>query len=209
MGSLTDLMNAASGVRSSYSLAKSFFTADVVRLTDINGVQVFSQCRAMSVTINRTSTLAEHPLETGNTITDFKIIKPNVITLKMMIPDDAYRAVYQQIEQAWLNSTTFIVQTWASSFANMVITDLPHDETPASVGSISISLTLKEVMWFTSTVETMPAKEVAVSTKSAKTGGKAKPDAVTVKQGQKSAVNATAATQKKTLAVLKSQTGDS
>lgn len=185
MASLTDLMNMASGARSTYSLGKSFFTADTVRITDMNGVQVFSQCRAMSVQVSRTSTLAEHPLETGNTIADFKIIKPNSITLKMIIPDDAYRAVYKEIEQAWLNSMAFIVQTWASSFANMVLTDLPHDETPGSVGCVSLTLTLKEVVWFTSTVETMPAREVAVSSKSAKNGGTAKPDADTVKQGQK------------------------
>lgn len=207
MASLTDLMNAASGAQSSYSLAKSFFTADAVRITDMNGVQMFSQCRAMSATISRTSTLAEHPLETGNTIVDFKIIKPNTITLKMIIPDDAYRAVYKEIEQAWLSSATFIVQTWASSFANMVITDLPHDETPDSAGSISLSLTLKEVVWFTSTVETMPAKEVAVSSKSAKKGGEAKPDADTVKQGQKRPANASAATQKKAAFALKPVAG--
>lgn len=204
MASLTDLMNAASGLSSTYSLAKSFFTADVVRITDMSGVQVFSECRAMSAQITRTSTLAEHPLETGNTIADFKIIKPNAITLKMIVPDEAYRSVYKEIEQAWLSSTTLIVQTWASSFANMVITDLPHDETPDSVGSVSLSLTLKEVVWFTSTVETMPAKEVAVSSKSAKTGGSAKPDADTVKQGQKAPATATVATQQKTVSLLKS-----
>jgi len=72
---------------------------------------------------------------------------------------------------------------------------------------VAVTLTLKEVVWFTATIETMPAKEVAVSSKSAKTGGTAKPDADTVKQGQKSTSDATAATQSKSSSVLKDMAG--
>jgi len=174
-----------------------------VKITDEQGAQLFSQCRAMRAAVNRSSDLCEHPLETGNKIADFKVIKPNIAQLTMFIPGDAYGSVYKDIEQAYINSTSLIVQTKASSFANMVITDMPHDEAPDLGDTIAVTLTIKEVVWFTSTVETLPAKEVAVSSKSAKTGGTAKPDADTVKQGQKRTTDTSATTQEKSKSVVR------
>lgn len=203
MSSFSDLMNIASGATSSYGLYTSSLAVDVVRITDEQGAQLFSQCRAMRAAVNRSSDLCEHPLETGNKIADFKIIKPNISQLTMFIPGDAYGSVYKDIEQAYQNSTSLIVQTRASSFANMVITDMPHDEAPDLGNTLAVTLTLKEVIWFTSAVETMPAKEVAVSSKSAKTGGTAKPDADTVKQGQKRTTDVSDATQGKSRSVMK------
>jgi len=202
MSSFSDLMNTASGAMSSYSMAMASFAVDVVRITDEFGAQLFTEARAMRAAVNRSSTLCEHPLETGNTAADFKVIKPNVAQLTMFIPADAYGSVYQEIEQAYTDSTSLIVQTRASSFANMVITDMPHDEAPDLGDTVAVTLTIKEVVWFTTSTETMPAKEVAVSPKSANTGGTAKPDADTVKQGQKSATDATATTQSKSESVI-------
>lgn len=203
MSSFSDLMNTASGALSSYNLAMSSFAVDVVRITDEFGAQMFTQCRAMRAAVNRQSDLCEHPLETGNKVVDFKIIKPNIAQLTMFIPGDAYGTVYQDIEQAYINGTSLIVQTRASSFADMYISDMPHDEAPDLGDTIAVTLTLKEVKWFTSTVETMPAKEVAVSSKSAKTGGTAKPDADTVKQGQKRTTDPSPATQQKSSSIAK------
>lgn len=199
MSSFTQLMGLVSGAQSAISLFGSSLAVDVVRITDEDGNQMFAAARAMRAAVNRSSELCEHPLETGNTITDFKVIKPNVAQLAVFIPGDAYGSVYKEIEQAYTNSTSMIVQTRASSFANMVITDMPHDESPELGDIVAVSLTLKEVVWFTSTVETMPAKEVSASKK---TG--AKSDASTVKQGQKSTTDATAATQEKSKSALKS-----
>lgn len=203
MSSFSDLMNTASGALSSYSLYASTLAVDVVRITDEFGAQMFTECRAMRAAVNRSSDLCEHPLETGNTIADFKIIKPNISQLTMFIPADAYGSVYKDIEQAYVNSTSLIVQTRASSYADMVITDMPHDEAPDLGDIVAVTLTLKEVRWFTASVETMPAKEVAVSSKSAKTGGTAKPDADTVKQGQKRATDASDATKSRSSSILK------
>ncbi|EKY3117289.1 phage baseplate protein [Cronobacter turicensis] len=196
--SFTDLMNTASSAVSSYGLYAATLAVDVVRITDDLGNQLFSQSRAMRAAVNRSSELCEHPLETGNTIADFKVIKPNVAQLTLFIPSDAYGSVYKEIEAAYVASTSLIVQTRASSFANMVITDMPHDEAPDLGDIVAVSLTLKEVVWFTSTVETMPAKEVAANPK---TG--AKSDADTVKQGQKRATDASSSTQTRSSSVLK------
>lgn len=199
MSSFTQLMGLVSGAQSAISLFGSSLAVDVVRITDENGNQMFATARAMRAAVNRSSELCEHPLETGNTIADFKVIKPNIAQLAVFIPGDDYGSVYKEIEQAYINSTSMIVQTRASSFANMVITDMPHDESPDLGDIVAVSITLKEVVWFTSSVETMPAKEVAASNK---TG--AKSDASTVKQGQKSTMDATASTQEKSKSALKS-----
>lgn len=192
MSSFTQMMSLMSGAQSAISLLGSSLAVDVVRITDELGNQMFASARAMRAAVDRSSELCEHPLETGNTIADFKVIKPNVAQLAVFIPSDAYGSAYKEIEQAYINSTSMIVQTRASTFANMVITDMPHDESPDLGDIVAISITLKEVFWFTSSVETMPAKEVAANKK---TG--AKSDASTVKQGQKAASEATPATQDK------------
>lgn len=198
MSIFSDLMNTASGALSSNGLYTSTLAVDVVRITNESGAQLFTQCRAMRAAVNRSSDLCEHPLETGNKVSDFKIIKPNVAQLTMFIPADAYGTVYKDIEQAYLDSTSLIVQTRASSFSDMVITDMPHDEAPDLGDIVAVTLTLKEVKWFTSTIETMPAKEVAASKK---TG--AKSDANTVKQGQKRTSEPSEATKGKSSSVIK------
>jgi hypothetical protein len=197
MSSFSNLMSGTYGESASSNQGTSSYAVDVVRITDEAGNQLFTQARAMRAAVNRSSSLCEHPLETGNTIADYKVIKPNISQLTMFIPADAYGSVYKEIEQAYTDSASLIVQTRASSFANMVITDMPHDEAPDLGDSVAVSLTLKEVVWFTSSVETMPAKEVSASKK---TG--AKSDADTVKQGQKNGSDASTSTKEKSESVI-------
>lgn len=199
---LTQAAGYVSNFQSVMGLINSSLAQDVVYIGDENGNQLFTLARIMRAGVNLDSEIFEHPLETGNKIADFKIDKPTVVQLGLMIPTESYQNAYDQMRQAKTNGTSLIVQTRAGTYENMVIQAMPHEESPEYGDCLAMSCTLREVQWFTATIETLPAKEVAVSSKSAAAGGNAKPDADTVKQGQKRAMDASSGTVQKSESIL-------
>lgn len=188
---LTKLAGAKSSFQSAMSLLTSSLSVDVVRITDSAGRQVFAMARIIKAGVSNESEFFQHPLEDGNKTTDFKIDKPIVIQLGILIPTDTYQSVYASLVDAKKNGEQFIIQTRAGSFANMVIKSMPHEE--GEFGDcLAMALTFEEVKWYKTNVETLPAKEVAASKK--KVGAGAKQDADTSKLGQKRASDVSAST---------------
>lgn len=202
MSFLTQAAGYVTTFQSVMGLINSTLAQDVVYIGDENGNQLFSNARVMRAGVNLDSEIFEHPLENGNKIADFKIDKPVVIQLGLMIPTSSYNDDYSSMRQAKKEGTTLIVQTRAGTYSNMIIQAMPHEEAVEYGDCLAMSCTLREVEWYTANIETLPAKEVAVNPKSAATGGTAKPDADTVKQGQKRATEASAGTQKKQESIL-------
>lgn len=202
MGILNQLVGAASSFKSVVNLFNSSFAVDVVRVCDEKGNQVFTLARAMKAAVNRESEMFSHKIENGNQITDFCVNKPTAIQMGLVVPTDSAQSVHSVIEQLWLKKTSLIVQTRARTYTDMVIQSMPHEESPEYGDCLMLTITLLEVQWYDATVEALPAKEVAVSSKSAKTGGTAKSDADTQKLGQKRSTDASSATQKKSESIL-------
>lgn len=176
----------AQGLFSAMSLFNSSAAVDVVRVLS-DGGQVFSSARIMRATINDDSDLFSHPLENGNKITDFKIDLPIAIQLVVILPTLDFDSTYKNLKKAKAEGTEFIIQTRADSYQHMVIKSLPHEESPEYGDCLAITISFREVQWFVPVVETLPRREVAPQPKSAKTQGKTgvKPNADTVKSGQK------------------------
>jgi hypothetical protein len=195
---LTQLSGAVSSFKSAMSLLTSSLSVDVVRITDSEGRQVFAMARAIKAGVMDDSELFQHALEDGNKTTDFKIDKPIVIQLGVMIPTDTYQPVYSSLVDAKKRGEQFIVQTRAGSFPNMIIKSMPHEESPEYGDCLVMQLTFEEVKWYATTVEMLPAREVAGNKKSAG----AKQDADTVKSGQKRASDASDSTKKRSDSIL-------
>lgn len=121
--------------------------ADVVAILDSNYGQLFAKARAIKATIIRDSKAMEHPLETGSTITDHRIILPTKIELSMLLTSEDYSSVYQQIRDCFISGELLIVQTRADSFTSMIIEKMPHDETPELYDGIALALSLKEAFF--------------------------------------------------------------
>ena len=199
---LTNMVRNGGNFQSISSLYTSSLAVDVIRISSMEGRQLFTLARPIKAGVNLDSELFEHPLETGNKITDFKIDKPTVVQLALLVPSDAYTSVYNEIRQAKVAGTEMVVQTRSGSYANLVIQAMPHEESPETGEQLVMSLTLREVQWFNANVETLPRKEVSVSPQSTKKGGTAKPDADTVKIGQQRAGEAGSGTKKKAESIL-------
>lgn len=198
----TTLSGALSSFKSAMSLLTSSLSVDVVRITDSKGRQVFAMARALKAGIINESEFFQHPLEDGNKTTDFKIDKPIVIQLGVLIPTDTYTPVYSALVDAKTNGEQFIIQTFAGSFPNMVIKSMPHEESSEYGDCLAMQITFEEVKWYATNVELLPAKEVASSTKKAGAGKGAKQDADTSKLGQKRASDASSSTQKRADSVI-------
>ncbi len=148
---------------------------DVVGLFDDSFAQCFVDARPIKATVKESSKMMEHPIESGATITDHRIILPVEIELSMMLPSTAYRNTYPQIREAYLNGQAFSVQTKAGRYSNMFITDMPHEEDPDIFDSIMLSLRLKEVSVVKAQYEKLPPQKV-----------KNKSHASTVQRGEQS-----------------------
>lgn len=120
---------------------------DVVAVLDANFAQVFEKARAIKATILRASKAMEHPLETGATVTDHRIILPVSVELSMILSSADYRAVYQQVRDLFTKGSLLTVQTRVDSFPSMLIEKMPHDETPELFDGVALALTLKEAQF--------------------------------------------------------------
>ena len=122
--------------------------ADVVGIFDSQSLgQLFINARPLKAGVRPTSQLMNRPAETGVLLSDHKIINQVEIELPLMISQDYYGAVYQQIKTAFRDSTLLIVQTRTDVYPNMVIQDMPHAETPDIYDSVVVTLKLKEVLF--------------------------------------------------------------
>lgn len=146
-------------------------TQDVTAVLNANFEQVFEKARAVKATIMRASKAMEHPLETGATITDHRILLPVNIELSMLLTSEDYPVVYQQVRDLFVKGELLTVQTRVDSFPSMLIEKMPHDETPEMLDGVALALSLKEAIFVQPQFSTIKV---------------AKPkNSATVKQGQK------------------------
>ena len=127
--------------------------------------QVFPNARPLKATIKETSKLMEHPLETGATTTDHRIINPTEIEFSLLLNSIDYRSVYQQIKQLRDSATLLTVVTWAGRYDNQLISDFPHEEDPAMYEVLSVALKTKEVLFAKSQSTIVPRDPSKSSTK--------------------------------------------
>lgn len=129
-------------------LLTGFTNIDIVGVYNQETMQqVFSDGRPVKANIRETSRVMDHPVETGVTLSDHHIINPREIDIALVIPAGFYSSTYQQIASAQLNATLLSVQTKSGVYPNMIVRDLPHDETPEMFDVIALNLRLKEVIF--------------------------------------------------------------
>lgn len=120
---------------------------DVVCVLNAALAQVFANARPIKAAIKVESKMMEHPLETGATVSDHRIILPIEIELSMVLPGADYAATYRQIRDLFQSGEMLTVQTRTDSYQNMSITAMPHEETPDAMDAINMGLCLKEVLY--------------------------------------------------------------
>jgi len=129
---------------------------DQVQVLDQNFNQVFPRARAIKAVVKEEARVMEHPLESGATITDHRVILPVEIELSFILPPGDYQDTYRQIRQFYLNATLLIVQTKSGSYYNQLIASMPHEENPDQYNALTLALTLKEAQFAITAVDYSP-----------------------------------------------------
>lgn len=144
------------------------FASDVVAIFTQDFFQIFPRARAMKAVVKEDSKPMEHPLETGATITDHRIILPTAIELSIILQGaNDYTNTYNAIRQYFLNGTLLVIQTKTGIYPNQMIVALPHEEDPEQYDAVIIALKLKQVQFARAAVGTstvVPKKKSNSST---------------------------------------------
>lgn len=120
---------------------------DVVAVLKSDFTQVFERARAIKLTMGVGSKAMEHPLETGATVTDHRIVLPTTAEMSLMLASEDYRATYQQIRDLFKRGELLTVQTRVDSFPSMLIEKMPHEETADLYDGVAVALSLKEAIF--------------------------------------------------------------
>ena len=136
-------------------------TQDVVAVLNASFEQVFPDAKALKLTVVRSSRAMEHPLETGATVTDHRIINPTTAELSIVCASADYRAVYQQIVDLFIRGELLTVQGRVDSFASMMIEKMPHDESPDVLDGVTVAISLKEAKFVEAQFSILPVTKVA------------------------------------------------
>lgn len=156
--------------------------SDVVAVLSGGFAPIFSLARPMAASVYERAEPMEHPLETGATVTDHLVFKPVQIEIPLICAGNfAYRATYAAIRATYLSGLRLTVQTRTGSYDNMVIAELPHDESAEYFDAITIRLRLVEARFVTPETE-LASNQVANSSQSS-----------TVKRGSQQTAAPTAA----------------
>lgn len=137
---------------------------DVVGIWAQDFTQFIPFSRPIKCSVTEPSKNMEHPIETGSVVTDHRVILPVEAELSLIMDAATYRDQYQQIKSAYLAGELFYLHTRTGIYPNMMITDIPHDETPDIFDTIALALKLREVQFVTAQFLPLPPRKVADKT---------------------------------------------
>lgn len=147
-----------------FSIGKEMFAGsaavDVVGVYDANYQQIFRDARPVKCSIKESKNFFTHPIETGESITDHRIIQPVEIELAVIAQGDATKDAYSEIKQLYLSDSPVTIQTRVASYSNLYLADMPHEETPDLFDAIPIVLKFKEARFVDAQFSELPPEKV-------------------------------------------------
>lgn len=154
---------------------------DVTGVFDESFNQLFVNGRPIRALFRPSSKLMKHPIETGGTIADHRVFEPIAAELFLILDEEEFAETYQQIKTAFTDNTKLVVQCRVDSFENMVILEMPHDESGEMPGTVAVAVKLEQAIFVDPQYAQLPPEKVAK-----------KSDSSTAKTGQKQGNAATA-----------------
>lgn len=134
---------------------------DLVAILDADTYQpLFTTAHIMQVTIRETSKLTNWAVEDGTQRTDHRVIDPVGIDMPVMLSEDT-RSIFEQLRNAFIQGRNLIVQTKVRTYKDMMIIELPHDETVEYGDSIPVTVKFQELRVVKPEFGTLPPSKVA------------------------------------------------
>lgn len=127
--------------------------------------QVFQSARPIKATVKPDSKVMEHPLESGASITDHRILLPIEIELSLTVFGSDAQDTYQEIRELYQNAELLIIQCKAGVFENQLIASMPHEEDVSFFDALTIGLKLKQVQFANTEITFAPRQAKQANTK--------------------------------------------
>jgi hypothetical protein len=131
---------------------------DIVGVWDADGEQLFPLARPANGAVSEWASLAEHPVESGGTVADHRIVMPVEIEIAFYVTDTGN--TFKRIQSAFHSRELLTVQTRAGIYENLAIVDMSHTETPDKADVIDVALSLKEVLLVKAQYHALPRAKV-------------------------------------------------
>lgn len=136
------------------ALTELFTGTDIPYLSEINGFNMWG-ISYMNAEVSITSDLCDHPVETGQVITDSSIENPITATVNIVMPTAFYTKIYEQVLDYYKNKKKIILLTKFGMYKNMVIKSMPYKLQHGDVDRPVIALTLRQIMEVEPTYESI------------------------------------------------------
>lgn len=133
---------------------------DVVGVFDSSYKQIISSARPMGAQVSVVAQPFDHPVENGGVVGDWRVILPIELVLNCYLLPSEYRAAYAAIETVFYGTELLTVQTLTSTYSNMLLTGIPHEEDGKEFDLIPLQLRFKEVTLVKAQFQAMAAKQV-------------------------------------------------
>jgi hypothetical protein len=122
-------------------------TTDEVAVFDNNFNQLFPMAKIIKVNVKEEAKVMEHPLETGETISDHAIIQPIEIEIDVLIQGIDYKNTYAIINKLFQDFSLLTVQTNTGTYKNQLISSMPHIESSDIFDGTIINIKTKEALF--------------------------------------------------------------
>lgn len=134
---------------------------DAVAILDATSFQpLFTGTNPMRVTVRETSKITSYAVEDGTQRSDHRYFDPVEIDLPLLLTDDV-RDTFEKLRQAYLDGILVIVQTKVRTYPDMMILEMPHDESNETGDSVPVNFKLKEIRTVKPEYGTLPPSRVA------------------------------------------------
>ena len=110
------------------------------------GGEILSNASIVSCSVNDSSKLMEHPVESGAVISDYKVFNPITATLVVALTESGYATEFSEIYSSYKNCEYITLQTKTNVYSNLQIVSLPHEATFKTVSRPTITINLKEAL---------------------------------------------------------------
>lgn len=126
-------------------LVELFTGIKIPYLSEINGFNMMG-VSYMDADVSISSDLCDHPIETGQVITDSAIINPISAEVRIAMPTAFYTQIYEEIKKYYIEKKKIILLTKFGVYKNMVIQAMPYKLENSSADRPVVSLSLREIM---------------------------------------------------------------
>lgn len=115
-----------------------------VEILDNESLQpIWTGSDIMDVQVKETSTVTKYKVEDGTNRNDHIVYNPTEIVMRVTLAGEVSQ-LFNSIKQTYANRDLVTVQTRTDVYADMIVTEIPHEQTGAATDAVTLDVRLSE-----------------------------------------------------------------